>query len=75
MLKVMNLPVMIQWDKFKVGTSFFIPCIDRKVTQRFVETEAKRIGVQVICKQVVENNRYGLRVWRVSDILPLHSSP
>ena len=71
----MNLPVMIQWDKFKVGTSFFIPCIDRKVTQRFVETEAKRIGVQVICKQVVEKNRYGLRVWRVSDILPLHSSP
>mgnify|MGYP003350582266 FL=1 len=75
MLKVLNLPVMIQWDKFKVGTSFFIPCIDRKVTQRFVETEAKRIGVQIICKQVVEKNRYGLRVWRVSDILPLHSSP
>lgn len=75
MLKILNLPVLIEWNKFKVGTSFFIPCIDRRLTQRFVETEAKRIGVTVLCKQVVEKGKYGLRVWRVDDILAPHSSP
>jgi hypothetical protein len=75
MLTILNLPILIQWDKFKVGTSFFIPCIDRRLTERFVKTEAKRIGVTVLCKQVVEKGKYGLRVWRVDDILAPHSSP
>jgi len=75
MLTILNLSVLIQWEKFKPGTSFFVPCIDRRLTQRFVETEAKRIGVQVLCKQVIEKNKYGLRVWRVDDILAPHSSP
>jgi hypothetical protein len=75
MLTILNLPVLIQWEKFKPGTSFFVPCIDRRLTQRFVETEAKRIGVEVLCKQVVEKGKFGLRVWRVDAILAPHSSP
>lgn len=69
MLTILNLPLLIQWEKFKPGTSFFVPCIDRRLTQRFVETEATRLGVKVLCKQVVEKGKYGLRVWRVDDIL------
>jgi hypothetical protein len=75
MLTILNLPVLIKWDKFEPGTSFFVPCIDRRLTQRFVETEARRIGVKVLCKQVVEKQKYGLRVWRIDDILTSHSSP
>jgi hypothetical protein len=69
MLTILNLPLLIEWEKFKPGTSFFVPCIDRRLTQRFVETEASRIGVRVLCKQVVEKGKYGLRVWRLDDIL------
>ena len=69
MLTILNLPLLIQWEKFKPGTSFFVPCIDRRLTQRFVEAEAKRLGIDVLCKQVVEKGKYGLRVWRVGDIL------
>jgi hypothetical protein len=69
MLTILNLPLLIQWEKFKPGTSFFVPCIDRRLTQRFVETEATRLGVKVLCKQVVEKGKYGLRVWRLDDIL------
>ena len=69
MLTILNLPLLSQWEKFKPGTSFFVPCIDRRLTQRFVETEATRLGIKVLCKQVVEKGKYGLRVWRLDDIL------
>lgn len=69
MLTILNLPLLIQWEKFKPGTSFFVPCIDRRLTQRFVEAEANRLEIKVLCKQVVEKGKYGLRVWRLNDIL------
>jgi hypothetical protein len=75
MLTILNQPLLIQWNKFKPGTSFFVPCIDRRLTQRFVTTEAQRLGLNVICKQVIEKNKYGLRVWRVDDTMDPHSSP
>ena len=74
MLKILNQPLMIQWEKFKPGTSFFVPCLDRKLTERFINVEARRLGLNVICKQVVEKGKYGLRVWRVEDIINPHSS-
>jgi hypothetical protein len=74
MLKILNQPLMIQWEKFKPGTSFFVPCLDRKLTERFINVEARRLGLNVICKQVVEKGKYGLRVWRVEAIIDLHSS-
>lgn len=74
-MKILGIPLLIEWDKFAPGTSFFVPCLDRKLTQRFVESEAARLKVEVVCKQVVEKGKYGLRVWRVGDIMPLHSSP
>ena len=73
-MKILGLPLLIEWDKFKPGTSFFVPCLDRKLTQRFVEAEARRLRLNAVCKQVVEKGKYGLRVWRVEDIMPSHSS-
>jgi hypothetical protein len=64
-MRILNIPLLIEWDKFKVGTSFFVPCIDRKLTQRFVEEEAQRLKLNVVCKQVIEKGKYGLRVWRI----------
>jgi hypothetical protein len=73
-MKIHNLPILVKWDKFKPGTSFFIPCIDRRGMEREVLKEAKRLKVEVLCKHVVENNVYGLRVWHVPPRMPLHSS-
>lgn len=73
-MKIMGLPLLIEWDKFKPGTSFFVPCIDRRLTERFVREEAARIKTDVICKQVVERGVYGLRVWRVDATIPPHSA-
>lgn len=70
----MGLPILIEWPKFQPGTSFFIPCVNRRAVDRFVRQEAKRLRVGVMTKQVVENNILGLRVWRVSDTVRPHSS-
>lgn len=74
-MQVLGIPLLIEWDKFHPGSSFFIPCIDRRAMQRFVVQEAQRLKISIICKQVIENNIYGLRVWRVGAIVSPHSSP
>ena len=65
MLRILNLPVRIVWEKFKPDTSMFVPCLDTKPVAQFIKEEAARRGYKVICKQVVERQRYGLRVWRI----------
>lgn len=45
--------------------SVFIPCLDRKAHGKSLEKEARRLGMKVIYKPVVENGKYGLRIWRV----------
>ena len=73
-MQVLNLPLLIEWGKFKPGTSFFVPCVDRREVERFVRREARRLQLNVVCKQVVENNILGLRVWRVDASIHPHSS-
>jgi hypothetical protein len=70
-----HLIPLIEWPKFQPGTSFFVPCIDRRQMSFFIRRQAKRIRVQILCKPVIENGVYGLRVWRVDDTVPPHSSP
>lgn len=65
----------IEWNKFHPGTSFFIPCVHRMKMEKFILAEAQRIKVPVLCKRVIEHGLYGLRVWRLSDTVRLHSSP
>jgi hypothetical protein len=72
-MKILNLPIVIRWDKFVPESSFFIPCIDRKEMERWVRSEARRLKIEVVCKQVVERGMYGLRVWRVAPRMLSHS--
>jgi hypothetical protein len=65
MLRIMNLPVKIEWSKLEVNGSFFIPCLDTKAVAESVSREGARHRYSVVCKQVVENGRYGLRCWRI----------
>lgn len=73
-MKVFNLPLLIQWNKFQPGTSFFVPCVYRRAVQRYVESECRRFGVEITCKQVIEKGVYGVRVWRNPATITPHSS-
>ena len=66
MLRILSTPIWIDWKAFRPETSFFIPCLDYRPVQEFVEKEAERLRMQVVCKRVVERGRYGLRVWRLA---------
>lgn len=73
-MEVMGLPLLIQWHKFQPGTSFFIPCIERRPVEAFVRAEARRLNLRVLTKRVVESGVLGLRVWRLSASIRPHSS-
>ena len=64
-MKIHGISFNVVWEKFGVGTSFFIPCLDVHEARAKVKEVAKRLGYKVLTKQVVEENIKGLRVWRV----------
>ena len=73
-LQVFNLPILIKWEAFVPDSSFFIPCIDRGKMERAILQEANRLKINVLCKHVIEQGKYGLRVWRVAGTIGPHST-
>jgi hypothetical protein len=56
----------IVWKKFKVGSSFFWPCLTQcKEQKEEILRKAKRARVKVKIKLQTEDGVQGLRVWRV----------
>ena len=71
-MKIWNLPLVVEWSKLTPGASIFIPCIDRRRVERYIYKEAARVKVPVVCKGVIRNGAYGLRIWRIPDnMLPV----
>jgi hypothetical protein len=61
-----GVQIDIEWGKFIVGSSFFIPCIDTKSVRKQVEHHAAARGMQVRARDRIENSFWGVRVWRVA---------
>lgn len=55
----------LDWKKFTIGSSFFIPCIHAITAEERIQKKMKRLGYAVIIKLVIEDEIRGLRVWRV----------
>lgn len=64
-MKVETVSYLVNWRKFKPGTSFFVPCIDSEAARRSVAEVARRLRMKVITKVVIQDGIKGLRVWRV----------
>jgi hypothetical protein len=64
-MQILNLKVEIPWASIEPGMSFFVPCLDTENAVKQLTWEAGRYRYRVICKQVIEGDRYGLRCWRV----------
>ena len=65
MLKILNQIFLVPWSKLEPGMSVFIPCLDRNKHREELLAEATRLGLDVVCKAVIENGKMGLRLWRV----------
>jgi hypothetical protein len=55
----------INWRNFKVGYSFFIPCLDPPSAKKVILRVTKRLKIKIITKLVIEEGVKGLRVWRI----------
>lgn len=55
----------IRWSRFRVGTSFFIPCLDCKpMRAELLAILKQKEQLPVVTKVVIEDGVRGLRVWK-----------
>lgn len=64
-MKVNRLEYRVNWKKFRVGWSFFVPCLHLEEGKETITAVTKRFGYKVLIKPVIEEGFKGLRVWRV----------
>jgi len=64
-MKVETVSYQINWAKFRVGYSFFVPCINHREAEESIKRTTRRLGIKVATKLVIEDGIKGLRVWRV----------
>lgn len=60
-----NVPVIIEWHKFVVGSSFYIPCLDRAMLASKIEYAAKEHNMEIKYRFTLENGTQGVRFWRI----------
>lgn len=64
-MKIETVTYRLDWGKFRVGHSFFVPCIDHKAARAEIKRITKRLSISVVTKVTIEDGIKGLRVWRV----------
>ena len=64
-MRINGIDYHIDWRKFKIGWSFFVPCLHLDRSKYVVTSTAKRLGYKVLVKPVIEDGIKGLRVWRI----------
>lgn len=64
---------MLNWDfeeallRMSPGDSFFIPTLEAPSLMRKISGAAKRLGVNVMCKEAIHEGALGVRTWHVID--------
>jgi DNA helicase IV len=61
-----GVPVIIQWRKFVIGSSFYIPTLMPDELKEQIRKEAVRRRMKVKMRFCVEGNTQGIRVWRIN---------
>lgn len=64
-MQVEGVTYLVNWKRFRKGTSVFFPCLDVKRAKAQVLVVTDRLKLKVLVKPVIEEGIRGLRVWRV----------
>ena len=64
-MQVEKVTYEINWKKFKVGYSFFVPCLNPIKSRRDILKVLHRLQYKIVHKVVIEDGVRGVRVWRV----------
>ena len=65
-MRIETVIYTINWDNFKVGRSFFIPCLNPTEALREILQHTQHLKLDVATKVVIEEGVRGIRVWRVT---------
>ena len=58
--------IIVPWRELHVGGSLFVPCINTEACERQIQGVAQRLGIRLTCRQRIEAQHLGLRVWRTT---------
>jgi hypothetical protein len=61
-----TVQVAVEWHKFVVGSSFYIPCLDRQGIADQITASADERGMKVKSRFVLERGTQGVRFWRIT---------
>jgi hypothetical protein len=61
-----GLPIVIEWGKWEVGTSVFIPAINLTKLTFQIQDIAKQKRMIVKGFPRIEAGKYGMRLWRLA---------
>ena len=57
--------IVVDWDNMVTSSSVFILCIDTQAAVRQIKNIAKTKGWDIKTNVRVENNKLGVRIWRM----------
>ena len=58
--------IVVNWDNMVINASIFVPCVDTDKAIKQVKNIALIKGWEIVTRVTVENNKFGLRVWRMT---------
>jgi hypothetical protein len=63
-MKIETVSYQLDWGKFRVGQSVFVPCIDHVAARKTLAVVTKRLKISIVTKVVIVDGIKGLRIWR-----------
>ena len=63
-MKIETVSYQLDWSKFRVGQSVFVPCIDHVAARKALAAITKRLKISIVTKVVIVDGVKGLRIWR-----------
>ena len=61
-----GIPVAIDWDRWDVGMSVFVPCTGLLRASTQAREIAERKGYKVVVRPGIEGGYLGVRIWRTT---------
>ena len=57
--------ISVNWDAMVIGASFFVLCVNTEAAIKQVKKITDAFKWNVECKVVTQDNKLGVRIWRI----------
>ena len=59
-----GIRVIIRWEKFIVGSSVFIPCVNTELARKQIQNIVKNLNITINTHIIVCDSKLGIGIWR-----------